>query len=243
MSSLLASPSQILLTGATSGIGAAMLAMLLADGHRVTAVARRATALAAQQRLTALDCDLANPSELDAMLEILRSAPPFDVIINNAALQSPLALMDPGFDPALLAREAMINLVAPARIAQALLPAMAARGTPAAIVNISSGLAFYPKTTTALYCATKAGLHSLSQSLRYQLASTQVRIIEAILPLVDTPMTAGRGSGKMDAGAAAAAILAGIAAGRDEIYIGKAQLLRWLGAIAPAIPRAILKRA
>lgn len=220
-----------------------MLAKLLADGHRVTAVARRATALAAQQRLTALDCDLANPSELDAVLEILRAAPPFDIIINNAALQSPLALLDPRFDPAMLMHEAGINLVAPARIAQALVPAMIARGKPAAVANISSGLAFHPKTTTALYCATKAGLHSFSQSLRYQLEGTPVRVIEAILPLVDTPMTAGRGSGKMDAQSAAAAILDGVDSGRSEIHIGKAQLLRWLNMIAPAIPRAILKRA
>lgn len=220
-----------------------MLAKLLADGHRVTAVARRATALAAQERLTALDCDLANPSELDAVLEILRSAPPFDIIINNAALQSPLALLDPRFDPAMLMHEAGINLVAPARIAQALVPAMIARGKPAAVANISSGLAFHPKTTTALYCATKAGLHSFSQSLRYQLEGTPVRVIEAILPLVDTPMTAGRGSGKMDARSAAAAILDGIDSGRSEIHIGKTQLLRWLNMIAPAIPRAILKRA
>lgn len=243
MSSLLARPSQILLTGATSGIGASMLTMLLADGHHVTAVARGATRLPPRPQLTVHDCDLADAEALGNLLAGLRALPAFDIIINNAALQVPLALTDPGLDPALLGREAMINLVAPARVAQALAPAMVARGTTAAIVNISSGLAFFPKTTTALYCATKAGLHSLSQSLRYQFAGTPIHVIEAILPLVDTPMTAGRGSGKMDADAAAAAILAGIAGGRDEIYIGKARLLRWLGAVAPAIPRAILQRA
>lgn len=219
-----------------------MLAMLLADGHRVTAIARRAAALLPRPGLTTLDCDLADSAALDAMLAGLRRGQPFDVIINNAALQNPVALTDPAFDPAMLLREAAINLVAPARLAQALLPAMLARSTPGAVVNISSGLAFYPKTGTALYCATKAGLHSFSQSLRYQLSDTPVRVIEAILPLVDTPMTQGRGTGKMDVAAAASAILAGIASGRPEIYIGKARLLRWLGAFAPAIPRAILKR-
>jgi uncharacterized oxidoreductase len=242
LSTLLTRPSSILLTGATSGIGAAMLALLLADGHQVTAVARRASTLPPQPGLTRHNCDLADETALGHWLADLTSDDGFDVIINNAALQYPVPLTDPAFDQSMLAREAAINLVAPARIAHALLPAMLKRGSPSAIVNISSGLAFFPKTNTALYCATKAGLHSFSQSLRYQLADTPVRVIEAILPLVDTPMTAGRGSGKIDAGAAASAILAGIATADEEIYVGKARLLRWLGLIAPAIPRAILKR-
>jgi uncharacterized oxidoreductase len=243
MSSLLALPSRILLTGATSGIGAAMLDALLASGHQVTAVSRSAKALATHAGLDTIDADFADPAALERLAARFAAEPAYDVLINNAALQYAVPLTDPAFDPAMLTREAVVNLVAPARLAHAVLPAMLAAQRPAAIVNISSGLALFPKTRTALYCATKAGLHSFSQSLRYQLAGSSVRVVEAVLPLVDTPMTAGRGNGKIDPKSAADAILGGIASGRDEIWVGKAALLRWLGVIAPAIPRAILRRA
>jgi uncharacterized oxidoreductase len=222
MSTLLADSRTILLTGATSGIGAALCALLLAQGHRLIAVSRRASRLAAAAALTPVDCDLADPGAVRAaMAAIVSRHPDIGIVID----------------------EAHVNLVAPALIAHAVLPTLRAQDRPTAIVNVSSGLAFFPKRDTGLYCASKAGLHSFSQSLRYQLEGTRVRVIEAILPLVDTPMTAGRGSGKLAAEAAARAMLAGVAAGRDEIFIGKARLLRVLGAIAPAIPRRALKGA
>jgi uncharacterized oxidoreductase len=244
MSTLLADSRTILLTGATSGIGAALCALLLAQGHRLIAVSRRASRLAAAAALTPVDCDLADPGAVRAaMAAIVSRHPDIGIVINNAAVQHPRPLTDPAFEAADVIDEAHVNLVAPALIAHAVLPTLRAQDRPTAIVNVSSGLAFFPKRDTGLYCASKAGLHSFSQSLRYQLEGTRVRVIEAILPLVDTPMTAGRGSGKLAAEAAARAMLAGVAAGRDEIFIGKARLLRVLGAIAPAIPRRALKGA
>lgn len=77
---------------------------------------------------------------------------------------------------------------------------------------MSSGLALYPKTGAAVYCATKAALHSFSQSLRYQLEKTPVRVVEVILPLVETPMTEGRGRGKISAAQAVDAMVTGLIA-------------------------------
>lgn len=242
--SLLSAPSKVLLTGASSGIGAHLCDLLVERGHTVIALSRTARAMADRAGLIAVDCDLADPDAvIRAFGEIAEAHPDIRVAINNAAFQYGVPLTDPGFDPAPMAAEVAINLVAPALIAHRMLPAMLRSGVPSAFVNVSSGLAFFPKRNTALYCATKAGLHSFSQSLRYQLEGGNVRVIEAILPLVDTPMTAGRGSGKLDARDAARAILAGVASGRDEIYVGKARLLKILGGIAPALPRAILKRS
>jgi uncharacterized oxidoreductase len=79
--------------------------------------------------------------------------------------------------------------------------------------------------------------------LRYQLQGRGITVTEAILPLVDTPMTHGRGGRKLDAGAAARAILAGVRKGRTEIYIGKAKLIPLLMRIAPALGRKILRGA
>lgn len=244
MSQLLSQPGTVLVTGATSGIGAALAAQLLGAGHRVIAVSRRAAEGAPAPGLTAYACDLADPQATEACFaRIATDHPDIALVINNAAIQLAMRLDDPGLDAAALQREVAVNLLAPAIIARALLPGLRARPGPGAIVNISSGLAFHPKTTTALYCASKAALHSLTRSLRYQTEGSDVRVIEAILPLVDTPMTAGRGSGKLSAEAAAAAIIAGIKRGQNDFYIGKARLLPLLGRIAPAIPAAMLKRA
>lgn len=242
MQLLRAKPTTILLTGATSGIGAELLALLRAEGHQIIAVSRTASTLSAEHGLTCYDCDLANPKAVEAIATTLATNhPDIRIIINNAALQLPARLDDPAIDTDMLAAEVSINLLAPAIIARAFLPMFKALSEPAAIVNISSGLVFYPKTTTALYCATKAALHSLSQSLRYQCEGSPIHVVEVILPLVDTPMTEGRGRGKMPAEVAARAIISGISKGRKEVYVGKAQLLRILNWVAPIIPRRILK--
>ena len=242
MPELLAQPTTVLLTGATSGIGAQMLSQLLASGHKVIAVSRTATALPRQDRLWRYDCDLADPKAVEAMaVELLLKYPNIRIVINNAALQLPMRLDDTALVTGMLVNEMFINLLAPTIIARAFMPQFMALSEPSAIVNISSGLAFFPKTTTALYCATKAAIHSLSQSMRYQSEGSHMRVVEVILPIVDTPMTKGRGSGKLPADSAARAIIAGIRKGHNEVYIGKAQLLRTLGRLAPFIPRRILK--
>lgn len=238
----LSRPSKIVLTGATSGIGACLRERLLAQGHQVIAISRRASSPRAAYGLDMLDCDMASTEGVRVVASrIVDAHGPIDCLINNAALQyaKPLTAID--FEPIQMIAEVNINLLAPALLTQVLLPALEAAGPGAAIVNISSGLAFYPKRETALYCATKAGLHSLSQSLRYQLEGSKIRVIEAILPLVATPMTEGRGHGKMSAEDAADAILDGITLGKSEIYIGKSKLLPLLSRIAPAIPRKILR--
>ncbi|WP_447727705.1 SDR family NAD(P)-dependent oxidoreductase [Sphingomonas koreensis] len=242
MTTPLAKPSIVVLTGATSGIGSHLMPHLLAGGHHVVAVSRRASALDPHPALERIDCDLAAPDAVRALAaDLAFRYPRIDLLINNAALQHGVPLTAPQFDPDAMIAEAQINLVAPALLAHGLIGALEAAGPGAGIVNLSSGLAYFPKRDTALYCATKAGLHSFSQSLRYQLEPRGIRVIEAILPLVATPMTQGRGSGKMDADAVARAILAGIARGRDEIHIGKARLLPLLVRIAPAIVRRMLR--
>lgn len=244
MPRLLSQPTTVLVTGTTSGVGAAVARQLLSAGHRVIAIARRADQAQEAPGLIPYACDLADPQATVALMaQIVATNPELTVVINNAGIQLPLRLDDPALDPAALERELAVNLLAPAIVARAVLPRFSASTEPTAIVNVTSGLAFHPKTTTALYCASKAGLHSLTQSLRYQCAGTRIQVSEAILPLVDTPMTAGRGSGKLSPKATAAAILSGIEQGRDEIYIGKARLIPILNRLAPAIPRAMLRNS
>lgn len=242
MRSPLSYSSKIVLTGGTTGIGAEMLDMLLTEGHYVIVLARGAGRLETRHRMEAINVDLSDAAAVKQVGSAIAARhPDISLLINNAALQHLAAFTDPDFDPALMESEVAINLLAPALLVHALLPNLRKQGLGAAIVNISSGLAFFPKQKSALYCATKAALHSFSQSLRYQLETDRVAVIEAILPLVATPMTEGRGSGKMSAQDAAKAIITGIKMGKAEVFVGKAKLLPLFARLAPGIGRKIIR--
>jgi uncharacterized oxidoreductase len=123
-----------------------------------------------------------------------------------------------------------------------LLPLLA-RQPSAALVNVTSGLALAPKRSAPVYCATKAAVRSFTRALRYQCedGGLAVRVIEAIPPLVDTPMTAGRGRGKLSPERCAAEILAGVRRGAAEIPIGRTRLLRGLQRLSPALAYRIMR--
>ena len=239
---LLERPTKVILTGGTSGIGHHLLTRLLDGGHEVVVMARRALTLTPQPRLIPIDVDLADVAAIKVVCARLAEVhADATILINNAALQYPMPLTDPKFDPFQMEAEVAINLIAPALLAHALLPALRRHGKQAAIINISSGLAYFPKQQSALYCATKAALSNFTQSLGYQLEQDGVLVSEVILPLVDTPMTKGRGMGKITADTAAHAIIAGIENRRQKIYVGKAKLLPILSRLAPSVGRKILR--
>jgi uncharacterized oxidoreductase len=109
-------------------------------------------------------------------------------------------------------------------------------------VNVTSGLAYAPKRGAAVYASSKAGLSMFSRALRLQLIGSPVRVVDVVLPLVDTPMTAGRGRRKMSADEAARALVAGVENGRDTVCIGAARVLPWLARWAPGALQAVMQR-
>jgi len=124
--------------------------------------------------------------------------------------------------------EVTINLAAPIRLCALFTPQLLKRKR-AAIVNISSGLAFVPIAMMPIYCATKAATHSFTISLRHQLRKTSVRVFEAVPPTTDTELDesfageqeqAYRGISPQEV---AAAIIEGIKADKQEILVGEAQ--------------------
>ena len=110
------------------------------------------------------------------------------------------------------------------------------------IVNVTSGLAIAPNTGSAVYCATKAGLRSYGQALRAQLKGTKVHVLEALPPVVDTAMTAGRDSRKMSPDECARQIVAAIERDADEANVGLVKLLQLVNSISPALARKIILR-
>ena len=239
-----------LVTGGSAGIGAEIALQLVALGATVVIVARdaeRAAAIAARApgRIETLIADLARPDEQDRVIsEVGARWPDLTILVNNAGVQVNLPEIGIG-DAGLMAAfraEIEVNLTAPVALSFGLMPILA-RQKQAAIVNISSGLAIAPKKTAPVYCATKAGLRIFSRALRYRCeeAAPNVSVMDAVMPLVDTGMTRGRGKGKIQAADAARAVIAGLSAGRSEVWVGKARLLKWISRIAPSLAYRLLR--
>lgn len=236
----------IIITGATAGVGRA-LAIRLMDSNRLILIGRNAAKLAwFEGRATGAETYQVDLSDLQAVQRTARDIAcrhaSVDLLINNAAVQHEPTFTDPAFDPETIAEEVTVNFTSICYLVHGLLPALA-HGPAGRIVNINSALALTPKTSSAVYCATKAALRSLSQSLRYQLEDSTVEIMEAYLPLVETAMTAGCGSGKINPDEAAEEILIGIRRGKREHFIGKTRLLQMIHRLSPALAARILRPA
>ncbi|WP_417723067.1 SDR family oxidoreductase [Salipiger sp.] len=240
---------KVLLTGATRGIGAVMAGELAARGATVLAVARNPARLEDLARrlgpaCDVLEADLADPDIPRGVVNWVRDQhPECSVVINNAAVMRYPRLVREGdhFDG--IDEEVRINAVAPMQIGVGLLPTLAQR-PGARIVNVTSGLAVAPKADAPIYCATKAAMRSFTRTLRYQVedAGLDIGICEALLPVVDTTLSKGAPERKMPPDEAARAILAGAAAGQQEIWIGKTRLLKRIMRLSPALAHGIMRR-
>ena len=186
----------ILVTGGGSGIGRGLAESLHQLGNQIIISGRRPDALAnttkANPGIVSLPLDVNDPEAIRAFAaRVTAEYPSLNILINNAGIMKGENLRDlpSGLDDS----EAVIttNLLGPIRLTAALLPHLQ-KQTHAAIINVSSGLAFVPLPVTATYSATKAALHSYTISLRVQLAETPVEVIEIIPPAVATELTPGR---------------------------------------------------
>jgi uncharacterized oxidoreductase len=151
--------------------------------------------------------------------------------MRNLRLQQPRDLTD-------VTREIEINLNGPVRMTQQFLPHLMTM-KDAAIVNVSSGLAFIPFTPSPIYSATKAAIHAYTQTLRAQLEGTGVTVIELAPPGVETPLFRGefeeetKGQTPMAVAELVKRAIAGIEAGTLEIRPGLSNVLRIMSRVAP----------
>ena len=237
----------IILTGGTSGIGLALLRALRAQGNRLVVVARQPERLRETAALfpdvVFIQADLAVPAEVAALAaQLRREYPAASVLINNAAVQYNYRLGAEARGEAYIADEIQINFTAAVQLIHALLPGLLAQPA-AAIINMTSGLGLAPKQSAPVYCATKAGLQSFTKALRYQLEGSPVQVVDVVLPLVDTPMTAGRGQNKLAPEAVAAAVIGGVEGGATVLNIGQVKILRLVQRLLPGLADRVLKNS
>ena len=232
----------ILITGGTSGIGLELARQLLDRGNTVIVTGRDQAKLDAAKRelpgVHTIQSDVSDPAAIAALhAQVLAEFPSLDTLINNAGIMRNLNL-NQDHDLTDVTREIEINLGGPIRMAQRFLPHLKTR-PGALIINVSSGLAFVPMLAAPVYSATKAAMHSFSQSLRGQLADTGVTVVELAPPGVETPLfrtefaAETKGQKAMLPAVLARKAIAGIEAGKLEVRPGQSNLLKLLSRVAP----------
>lgn len=171
-----------LVTGASSGIGAAIARTLGAAGFAVALAARREGRLAelAQEirdaggTASAHPLDLADPAAIDACFDAAEAAlGGIDTLVNNAAFCTPGLLHEVA--PESFAREIAVNLVGPGLLARRTIAALRARRAPGDLVFVSSENAVVPRPYQSGYTASKWGLEGLARTLKIECEGTGIR--------------------------------------------------------------------
>jgi len=236
--------NKILITGASAGIGEALLLRFVSLGNSVIAVGRNTEKLErlADEHRTVIpfSCDISDSQELERLTAFIKTHhPDTNILINNAAVQYNYLFESEQFVLQKIDHEINTNLIAPLKLSSLSLPVLT-KNKNAAIVNVSSGIGLVPKKQAPVYCATKAGIHIFSKSLRYQLQ--HVKVFEIIPSLVDTEMTFGRGKGKIKPSQLVDEFINAFSKNQFEINIGKVKLLRLLNRISPKLAENIMKK-
>jgi uncharacterized oxidoreductase len=185
----------ILITGGGSGIGRGLAEAFHAEGNHVVITGRREEVLkettAANPGMEYLVFDQSSASGVKRFAStLLARYPSLNVLVNNAGIQRVEDLKAGEMRDA----EATIatNLLGPMRLTAALVSHLLNQ-PDAAVLNVTSALAMLPAAMMPSYCASKAAMHSYTQSLRYQLKDTAVQVIEIVPPWVQTQLQGERG--------------------------------------------------
>jgi uncharacterized oxidoreductase len=229
----------ILITGGSAGIGLAFALKFLELGNEVIVTGRRQAALdavkAKQPMLHTIQSDSGDPEQIAALAaRVKKDFPTLDVLMNNAGVGFPKNLRASVDDLAGLMAEVEINVGGVIRTTSALMDLLTANeGT---VINVSSALALVPVPAMPIYSATKAAVHSYTQSLRFQLEDSGVEVIDLMPPAVRTDMTSEfdeAGISAITTDELVKQTVAALRAGKQEIRPGQSNLLALMRRLAP----------
>ena len=229
----------ILITGGSAGIGLAFALKFLELGNQVIVTGRRQAVLdevkAKYPKLHTLQSDVADRAQIVALAErVKKDFPTLDVLMNNAGILVYKNLNAPVADLADLMTEMNVNVGGVVGMTSAFVDIL--RANKGTVINVSSGLAFVPLPAAPIYSASKAAIHSYTQSLRFQLEETGVEVIELMPPAVKTDMTtelAEGGASLITTDELVKQSFASLKSGALEIHPGQTKQLALLRRLAP----------
>lgn len=240
----------ILVTGGSAGIGLAFALKFVELGNEVIVTGRRRAVLdeikAKHPKLHVIQSDVADPAQIAALAARVKTEfPKLDVLMNNAGIMLYKNLKAQAADLAGLMEEMNINVGGVIRTTSAFIDLLTAnKGT---VINVSSGLAFVPLPAAPIYSATKAAVHSYTQSLRFQLEEAGVEVVEIMPPAVKTDMTAelseGEGVSLITTDDLVKSSFASLEAGDLEVRPGQSNQLAFMRRLAPGFINGQLWKA
>lgn len=241
----------IFITGASKGIGFELAKQLQLKNNTVIVGGRNQAELDKisidfEQIHTILFDVLENENISEIGNIILQIFGRLDILINNAAILNSGSFYETDYSFEKIETEILTNIASPIKLTKALLPLLA-KGTQSAIVNITSGVAYLPMPSLPVYSATKSALQSFSISLRENLAQTNIKVFEALPPLVATSMTANMNNNakdmkKISAKDCAAFIIQGIEQDKYVNNIGLSKSLFWGKRLFPKLVQKQLNK-
>ena len=230
----------VLVTGGGSGIGFELAKRLVDLGNTVIITGRNMAKLEKAKQLIpgvhVYQVDVADPNSIAQLYEqVIKAFPALNMLVNNAGIMLTLNLQDKNLEKTDMTSEIDINLKGPMRMVQKFLPHLKTK-SESAIMNVSSGLAFVPLASSPVYCATKAGLHSYTQSLRVQLKETNVKVFELAPPATKTELLGDfepKGITIMSVEKMVETAIQGLQNDQFEICPGQSSQLRMMSRLAP----------
>ena len=236
----------VLITGGGSGIGLALAKAYIGAGNSVIICGRKQARLdqacaavpgvmAVQGDVTRTDALLADVAERTGGLEKL------SVLVNNAGLGDPFSLLQEPDAAAKLELEIGVDLLAPIRLTDRLLPHLL-KHAESAVINMSSGLALWPNAAVPGYSVSKAGLRAYSTVLRHQAKGRGLLVMEVQPPMVDTDMVKDSPVRKVPPAKVASAVLKAMRRNRGNLPIGVVRLMEPVGRLSPWLRDFIMQR-
>ncbi len=237
------SSNTILITGGASGIGYELTKQLTVLGNTILITGRDQAkmdrAKADFPKIHTFRSDISDPEAIATLYEeVTRHFPELNILINNAGIMRKINVHDRAGSLEDITREIEINLSGPIRMVKQFLPHLKTK-SEAAIMNVSSSLAYVPLPISPVYCATKAGLHSFTESLRVQLKNTKVRVFDLAPPAIQTELLGDfdvedmKGASIMKVEEMVQVAIKGMQTNRFEIRPGQSNQLKMMSRLAP----------